>query len=336
MLAVARERGVTAVVMEVSSHALVIGRVGGVRFAVGGFTNFGSDHLDFHADVERLLRRQGPLFDGRCAAGVLNLDDGAVARCSSRRHPISLLGGRRPGRRPGGPRTSTAGGYGPALHRARPGGPARRGRRAAARPAQRRQRAAGHRHAAAVAGWTRRRRAPGSPPAAGCPAGWSWSTPRPVRGVVDYAHKPDAHRGRPAPRCGELSAGRLICVIGAGGDRDRGKRPVMGGPPPAGADVVLVTDDNPRTEDPAAIRAEVLAGAAAGARRTDHRGGRPPGGHRRGGRAWPRRATWWRCSARGTRRGQEVAGEVLPFDDRVELPRRFAGGPHEDSAGATR
>lgn len=78
MLAAARERGVTAVAMEVSSHALAMGRVGGVRFAVGGYTNFGHDHLDFHADVADYFAAKARLFDGRCAAEVLNHDDPAL------------------------------------------------------------------------------------------------------------------------------------------------------------------------------------------------------------------------------------------------------------------
>ncbi len=78
MLAAAAERGVTAVVMEVSSHALAMGRVGGVRFTVGGWTNFGSDHLDFHADAEDYFAAKARLFDGRCAVEVLNHDDPAL------------------------------------------------------------------------------------------------------------------------------------------------------------------------------------------------------------------------------------------------------------------
>ena len=77
--------------------------------------------------------------------------------------------------------------------------------------------------------------------------------------VVDYAHKPDAVEAALAA-LRPLTRGRLLLVIGAGGDRDTGKRPVMGEIGARLADVLVVTDDNPRTEDPAAIRAAVLAG----------------------------------------------------------------------------
>src|SRR5262249_16960637 len=80
LFAVALERGVTAAVMEVSSHALSYGRVGGVGFAVGGWTNFGLDHLDFHTDVDDYFAAKARLFDGRSRADVLNLDDSAVRR----------------------------------------------------------------------------------------------------------------------------------------------------------------------------------------------------------------------------------------------------------------
>ena len=85
---------------------------------------------------------------------------------------------------------------------------------------------------------------------------------QPFLAIVDYSHKPAAVEGalralRP------LTGGRLIVVLGCGGDRDRAKRPVMGEVAARGADLLIVTDDNPRSEDPAAIRAAMLAGARA-------------------------------------------------------------------------
>ncbi|MBM0279955.1 glutamate ligase domain-containing protein, partial [Micromonospora tarensis] len=140
----------------------------------------------------------------------------------------------------------------------------------------------------------------------------------PVRGVVDYAHKSDAIVAALAA-LRELSAGRLICVIGAGGDRDRGKRPVMGAAAAEGADVVLVTDDNPRTEDPAEIRAEVLAGAyrADTAARIIEVAGRRAAIDEAVRLAEPGDVI--ALLGKGHERGQEVAGEVFPFDDSIEL-----------------
>ena len=78
--------------------------------------------------------------------------------------------------------------------------------------------------------------------------------------IVDYAHKPDALAGA-LDALRPFTSGRLVCVFGCGGDRDRGKRPLMGRIAVEKADITIVTDDNPRSEDPAAIRAEILKGA---------------------------------------------------------------------------
>jgi UDP-N-acetylmuramoyl-L-alanyl-D-glutamate--2,6-diaminopimelate ligase len=158
------------------------------------------------------------------------------------------------------------------------------------------------------------------------------TAPGPVTGVVDYAHKPDsvaevltALRGLASNAGG---AHRLICVIGAGGDRDRAKRPLMGAAAARAADVVIVTDDNPRTEEPAAIRAELLAAARqAGNAEVVEIDGR---------RAAIAEAVRLAAAGdviallgKGHERGQEVRGEVYPFDDRAELAAaltaRFAG-----------
>ncbi|MFC4150175.1 UDP-N-acetylmuramoyl-L-alanyl-D-glutamate--2,6-diaminopimelate ligase [Micromonospora mangrovi] len=316
MLAAARERGVTAVVMEVSSHALAMGRVGGVRFAVGGYTNFGSDHLDFHADSADYFAAKAQLFDGRCAVEVLNHDDAAL----------------RPLFKPATVSYSAAGdptatwyatdvdgeGYAQRFTAHGPDGltvPA-----GVALPGRHNVANALLAIAALVAvGVDPATAAAGVAECGGVPGRLELvSTDAPVRGVVDYAHKPDAIVAA-LRALRELSAGRLICVIGAGGDRDRGKRPVMGGAAAEGADVVLVTDDNPRTEDPAAIRAEVLEGAyAAGTpARIVEVDGRRAAIAEAVRLAEPGDVV--AVLGKGHERGQEVAGQVHPFDDRVEL-----------------
>jgi UDP-N-acetylmuramoyl-L-alanyl-D-glutamate--2,6-diaminopimelate ligase len=146
--------------------------------------------------------------------------------------------------------------------------------------------------------------------------------------VVDYAHTPDAVAAaldalRPA------TSGRLVVVLGAGGDRDPGKRPGMGAAAARAADVVVVTDDNPRSEDPAAIRAAVLAGAREAADERAARGERVDVlevGDRRsaideGVRRAPGTGDVLLVAGKGHEPGQEVAGVLHPFDDRAELAR---------------
>jgi UDP-N-acetylmuramoyl-L-alanyl-D-glutamate--2,6-diaminopimelate ligase len=149
------------------------------------------------------------------------------------------------------------------------------------------------------------------------------AAPGPVLGVVDYAHKPDAIVAAlaalrdVAAGGGGTHAGRLICVIGAGGDRDRGKRPLMGSAAARGADIVIVTDDNPRSEDPAAIRAEVLAGVAGAPALVLEVPGRQAAIAEAVRLASPGDVV--AVLGKGHERGQETAGVVTPFDDRVEL-----------------
>ena len=135
--------------------------------------------------------------------------------------------------------------------------------------------------------------------------------------VVDYAHTPDALE-RLLTALRPHTSGRLHVVLGAGGDRDRGKRPLMGQAASRLADGVIVTDDNPRNEDPAAIRAAVLAGC--------------PSGREIGDRARAIEAALNDLSpgdvlvvaGKGHEQGQTVGGTVLPFDD-ASVIRRLAG-----------
>ncbi len=138
--------------------------------------------------------------------------------------------------------------------------------------------------------------------------------------VVDYAHTPDAIENvllalRPSTR------GRLVVVVGAGGDRDPHKRAAMGAASARNADLVIVTDDNPRSEDPAAIRAAVLHGARTV---TSQRGQLLEIGDRRAAMVRAVEATQSRADTvvvvgKGHEQGQEIGGVVYPFDDRVVL-----------------
>ena len=143
--------------------------------------------------------------------------------------------------------------------------------------------------------------------------------------VVDYAHKPDAVEAtirtlRP------LTEGQVIVVLGAGGDRDPGKRPIMAGIAARLADVLVVTDDNPRSEDPAAIRAAMLAGTADGS--ADVRAEVLEVGDRRAAireaLARARAGDIVLVAGKGHETGQEVDGTVHPFDDREVVREELA------------
>ncbi len=321
LLAAMAEAGVSTVVMEVSSHALVLGRVGGVRFAAAGFTNLGRDHLDFHGDLEEYFRAKSLLFDGRAAAEAVVIDD---------EHGRRLLD------RPGRPRPVTvsieaadadwrATGIAPApdggstftLHG--PGGV----RREAGVRLPGRFNVANAVLAVALLD------AVGVPVDAAVEGIATTVVPgrmepvetgRPFTAVVDYAHTPDAV----TTALGALrsaTSGRLITVLGCGGDRDTGKRAAMGAAAAAGSDVLVVTDDNPRSEDPAAIRAAMRAGVLEVPE--DRRAEVHEVGDRRealaAAVALARPGDTVLVAGKGHETGQEISGTVHPFDDRAVL-----------------
>ncbi|HEX5741968.1 MAG TPA: UDP-N-acetylmuramoyl-L-alanyl-D-glutamate--2,6-diaminopimelate ligase, partial [Pilimelia sp.] len=325
-LAAARELGVTDVVMEVSSHALALHRVDGVRFAVGGWTNFGQDHLDFHADAADYFAAKARLFDGRSRTEIVNADDPALAvLVGPRTVTYSAAGAKATWRAvdvtgAGAQRFTACGPDGLAV----PAGVSFPGRHSVANAllALAALAAVGVDPAVAAAAVAGVETIPGrleEVPAAGA-----------VRGVVDYAHKPDAVAAvLGAVRELAAAGGRVVCVLGAGGDRDTGKRPLMGAAAARGADIVVVTDDNPRTEDPAAIRAAVLAGAGGGAEVVEVSG-------RRAAIAaavdLARPGDVVAVLGKGHEVGQVVGDAVLPFDDRTELAAALAARPDGGSS----
>lgn len=330
LFAVALERGVTHVVMEVSSHALAMGRVGGVRFAVGGYTNFGQDHLDFHADAAEYFAAKAKLFDGRCEHEVLNRDDRALT---------PLL-------KPSTITYSAAGDSGATWWAtgARPSafgqrftahGPTGQVEAGVALPGAHNVANALLALAALTAiGIDPKVAAAGIAACAGVP-GRLERVPSPgeLLGVVDYAHKPEAIVAALAAlrELATARGGAVVAVIGAGGDRDTAKRPLMGAAAARGADVVIITDDNPRTEDAVAIRSAVRAGAEGAATPAkiieiaDRRAAIDEAVRLAGG------ADVVAVLGKGHETGQEVAGQVLPFDDRIELAEALAAKQGSDA-----
>lgn len=315
LFAVAVERGVTTVVMEVSSHALALGRVDGTRFTVGAFTNLGVDHLDFHADLGEYFAAKARLFDGRSRHEVVNVDDPAGRKLiSPDTITISAAGEPDAVWRAAGVIPE---GFGQQFELYGPGGlrlPASvvgPGRHyvANALVAIACLAAVGVEPEVAVAGVASCPGVPGRMERVGVSGA--------VLGVVDYAHKPDAVAAV-LTALRSVTDGRLICVIGAGGDRDRAKRALMGAAAANNADLLVITDDNPRGEDPAAIRADVVGGAAEvpGAVWADV-AGRRAGIRHAVAAAAP--GDTIAVLGKGHEQGQESAGEVHPFDDRIEL-----------------
>ena len=267
LLGVMRERGIDACVMEVSSHALELHRVDGVVYDVALFTNLSQDHLDFHPSMEAYFAAKASLFTPeRSRAGVVCVDDAWGARLAREaRVPVTTLA------------TTGVDGASQAVDWTVEEGDAGAftlRERATGRGLSLVSHLPGHFNVANTAlaalallatGLTGAEVeaamavAPAVPGRMEVVAPGGDGTPR---CVVDFAHTPDAVDAALAA-LRPSTQGRLIAVLGAGGDRDSGKRPAMGAAAARRADVVVVTDDNPRSEDPATIRAAVAEGARA-------------------------------------------------------------------------
>ncbi len=269
LFALMAERGATACSMEVSSHALALERVAGLRVDVAAFTNLQRDHLDFHGDMEGYFRDKARLFaPDHARQGVICVDDEWGARLAAEaRIPVETLATRdgSVGRATADWRVEDAtiglDGVGSTFTLV---GPEVRVQAFSPLPglvnvsnaalaivvAHR----AGVPLADAVTGVAGAHAIPGRMERV-VERGEGWPLC-----LVDYAHTPDAlvlalEAVRP------ITPGRLVLVLGSDGDRDRGKRPIMGEIAARLADVVVVTDENPRSEEPETIRAAILTGA---------------------------------------------------------------------------
>ncbi|AJE86174.1 UDP-N-acetylmuramoyl-L-alanyl-D-glutama te--2,6-diaminopimelateligase [Streptomyces albus] len=322
LFAVMRERGVEAVAMEVSSHALVLGRVDACVFDVAVFTNLSPEHMEFHSGMEDYFQAKAQLFTPlRSRQGVVNFDDEygrrlvkeasvPVTTYSAEGHPdadwhaedVEV-----------GPLGSTFTVVGP------------KGERIAARAPLPGPFNVSNTLAAivtlAVAGLDPQRAAAGVGAVPGVPgrlervdAGQDYLA------VVDYAHKTDAVESV-LRALRKVTEGRIHIVLGCGGDRDKTKRGPMGAAAARLADTAILTADNPRSEDPLAILATMIAGAAEVP--THERGDVAVFEDRAAAiaaavaRAEPGDTVL--VAGKGHEQGQDIAGVIRPFDDRQVL-----------------
>ena len=340
LLAAMAEQGVTAAAMEVSSHALALGRVAGTSYDVALFTNLSQDHLDFHETIDAYFAAKAALFTPQYTrAGVVNLDDAHGRRLAAAPQiPITTYSAA------GNPDADwraadvRGGADGSAFRVVGPGGVEADGSVALPGPFNVANALgaivalveSGIGIATAVRG------------VAACP-GVPGRLERVERGqdftvFVDYSHKPGAVQAvldalRP------VTLGNLTIVLGCGGDRDRAKRPLMGAAAAGLADVAVLTSDNPRSEDPLAILAEMLTGAltvpAASRAHVIIEPDRAAAIEVAVGRA--AKGDVVLVAGKGHERGQYAGAEVIPFDDREvaaeAIARRLRAGRADGAPG---
>jgi UDP-N-acetylmuramoyl-L-alanyl-D-glutamate--2,6-diaminopimelate ligase len=312
------DAGVDSVAMEVTSHALALHRVEGIRFASAAFTNLSQDHLDFHAGMEDYFEAKRSLFmPERLERGATNVDDpygrkllddaavpvigfGAASGADVRAEGVEI-----------GPASTTftlITPSGTAPVRIALAGHFNVSNALAAAAAAHQ---AGIGIAAIASGLQSLRAVPGRFE--------SVDAGQPFSVLVDYAHTPDSLDNvlRAARPLASAGGGRVICLFGCGGDRDRGKRPLMGAVAARLADYVIVTSDNPRSEDPVAIIDEILEGVLAE---------RPSGpdvvtpdraAAIAAGLGVARAGDVFVIAGKGHEQGQQFADHTIEFDDRV-------------------
>jgi UDP-N-acetylmuramoyl-L-alanyl-D-glutamate--2,6-diaminopimelate ligase len=313
--------GDAACAMEVSSHALALHRCDAIDFDVALFTNLTQDHLDFHGDMEEYFESKRRLFEMNPGTAIVNVDDPYGRRLAEEFDCVTFSA-------TGAEADLVAGDVGLSA----------RGAEFRVDEVSVQTRLPGHFNVSNALAAFAAATAMGVEPEIAA-SGLSMASPPPGRFepvdegqgftvLVDYAHTPDSvenvlRAARP------LTSGRLIVVVGAGGDRDRDKRPKMGRAAAEGADLAIITSDNPRSEDPEAIVAEVVGGAPNGEgveTQVDRRAAIAMAI----GEAQPGDTVV--IAGKGHEQGQEFeGGRKIPFDDREvareELRRLGLGEP---------
>jgi UDP-N-acetylmuramoyl-L-alanyl-D-glutamate--2,6-diaminopimelate ligase len=322
-LAALAKAGVTHLAMEASSHGLDQRRLDGVRLAAAGFTNLTRDHLDYHGDMANYRAAKLRLFDTLLPEGAAAvMQSGMEPETRAALRDIAL---RRRLRLTEIGEEITLGAW-----RALPAGQAftlgafgQRAEIELAVPGRFQADNALLALGLCVAAGMAPARGLALLPHLAAVRGRMELAARLPNGAavyVDYAHTPDAlTRLLEALRPHVAPGAELHVLLGAGGDRDPGKRPLMGEAAARAADRVWVTDDNPRSEDPALIRRAVLAGAPGGV----NAGEREPAIARAMGALRP--GDVLAVAGKGHETGQTIAGQVLPFDD-AEVVRRLSRG----------
>ena len=337
LLAVMVEQRVSAAVMEVSSHALALGRIVGTSFDVAVFTNLSQDHLDFHQNMDEYFAAKAELFTARYArSGVVNIDDSRGRLLAGRAAiPITTVSAAGRAEADWHAADVRCGADGSAFQVIGPGGVQADASISMPGPFNVANALGaivalvevGVDLAVAVAGVGALPGVPGR--LERVEAGQDLTV------LVDYSHKPGAVQAvlralRP------VTQGSLRIVLGCGGDRDRAKRPMMGAAAAELADVALLTSDNPRSEDPLAILGDMLAGTLS-----------VPVAERAHVIVEPNRAAAIEMAisqagkgdvvliaGKGHELGQYVAGQVIPFDDREAAAAAIAARARADLARA--
>ena len=342
LFAMMLEQGVTHVVMEVSSHALELGRVAGTTFAVAGFSNLSQDHLDFHPTMEDYFQAKARLFSGAQAAQkaaivtdehwgqqMAQIAEQHAASCWRVQTNLAEHGAASTDGAAGAPRADVA----VLAADLAASGTQKVQLRLADETVELDLPLPGSFNVANAALACALAKLADADLSAFLHGVENVAVPGRMESlaagqdfvaVVDYAHKPGALEAVLATLRGQVT-GRVGVVVGCGGDRDSSKREIMGRIAAQQADYVVVTDDNPRTEDPAPIRAAIMAGA----REALQVAGRAPAEHvvEEGDRAraiellvdWAQPGDAIVVAGKGHETGQIVGDTVHEFDDRTVL-----------------